>query len=282
MQEANLSPDRIKILDTIDEFERMGNWHVDVENDPPSPVLMPDKVDYLNKKFKNKLGSFIANRVAKNFYENEIKKGHMTIENVFGLENFDAVKGGAILTSNHFNVYDNYVVFKPLQKSLKGRNLYKVIREGNYTNFPGLFGYMFKHCNTLPLSSNFETMKKFFSAVKIILGRGDKILIYPEQAMWWNYKKPRPFKLGAFNIAATNGVPVIPCFITTRDSKNVAPDGSFFLIYTLHIMPAIYPDKNKAVKENAQEMCEKNQQLCKDKYEEIYKIPLSYKTKNDK
>ena len=42
-----------------------------------------------------------------------------------------------------------------------------------------------------------DTMKKFFKAVSTILGRGEKILIYPEQAMWWNYRKPRPMKDGA-------------------------------------------------------------------------------------
>ncbi len=281
MDNPNLSPDRIKILKKIDEFERKENWHVDVENDPPAPVLMPEQIDYLNKKLKNKIGSFVANRVARKFYENEIRKGHMSIENVFGLENFQAVKDGAILTCNHFNVYDNYVVFKSLQKSLKRRKLYKVIREGNYTNFPGLFGYMFKHCNTLPLSSNFETMKKFMSAVKILLEKGEKILVYPEQSMWWNYRKPRPFKMGAFNLAATNNVPIIPCFITTRDSEKMAPDGSFYLIYTMHIMPAIYPDKDKTIKENVQGMSQKNQQLWREKYEEVYKIPLTYLSKDD-
>ena len=78
------------------------------------------------------------------------------------------------------------------------RKLYKVIREGNYTNFPGFFGFIFKYCNTLPLSSVKETMKKFLKACEELLSRGDYILIYPEQSMWWNYRKPKPLKPARF------------------------------------------------------------------------------------
>lgn len=283
MNNQNLSPDRIKILKKIEEYERNGLWDKDIEDDPNAPVLMPDKIDYLNKKLFNKISNLFANFVAIKFYDKEIKKGNLIIKDVLGMENYEQVKGGAILTCNHFSIYDNYVVFKALQKKLGRRNLYKVIREGNYTNFPGFFGYLFRHCNTLPLSSNFETMKKFMKAVTVLLERGDKILIYPEQAMWWNYKKPRPFKPGAFNFSAMNFVPVIPCFITMTDSDKISPDGSFFQEYTFHIMPAIYPDKNKTVKENAKFICEKNYQLCKEKFEEVYKTPLTYLTeKTDK
>ena len=37
--------------------------------------------------------------------------------------------------------------------------MYRVIREGNYTGFPGFYGVLMRHCNTLPLSSNFKTME---------------------------------------------------------------------------------------------------------------------------
>ena len=47
----------------------------------------------------------------------------------------------------------------------------------------------------LPLSSNKRTMVEFMKAVDTILQRGDYILIYPEQSMWWNYKKPKPLKI---------------------------------------------------------------------------------------
>ena len=33
---------------------------------------------------------------------------------------------------------------------------------------------------------------------------GEKVLVYPEQSMWWNYRKPRPLKSGAFKFAISS------------------------------------------------------------------------------
>ena len=40
--------------------------------------------------------------------------------------------------------------------------------------------------------------------------------------------------------------------------------------YTVHIMPPIYPDPKKSVRENEREMLDRNQRLCNDKYREVY------------
>jgi hypothetical protein len=277
-----LNEDRKKIVEKIEQYEREEKWDVDVEDDPPAPQLLPNKVDYLNKKLSSKFGTWIANKVAVKYFDKEIKQGRLIIDKVVGMENYDKVADlGVVITCNHFNVYDNYVVFKALQKKLGKKRLYKVIREGNFTNFPGIFGYMFKHCNTLPLSSNYETMKLFMNATKTLLNRGEKILIYPEQAMWWNYKKPRPLKSGAFKIAVSAGAPILPCFITMTDSDKESPDGSMYQRYTLHILPAIFPDKTKPAKEQSQELSMQNYEMWKIVYEKTYGIKLEYAKKGD-
>ena len=51
-----------------------------------------------------------------------------------------------------------------MSENEKDKRLYKVIREGNYTNFPGLYGFFFRNCDTLPLSSNKRTMIEFLKA----------------------------------------------------------------------------------------------------------------------
>lgn len=271
-----LSQDRIDVLNRIKEYEQKEMWDVDVENDPPSKVILPNQVDYLNKKLTSKIANLISNKLAIKFFDGEIKKGNLIIKKIIGLEHFKNLTSGAIITCNHFNVYDNYIVFKAFQKTLGKKHLYKIIREGNYTSMKGLFGFFFRHCNTLPLSSNRDTMKEFLKATKTLLERGEKILVYPEQAMWWNYKKPRPFKNGAFKIAATNNVPILPCFITMKDSNKVAPDGSYYQEYTMHIKPPIYPNSEKNIKENTQELMQKNYDIWKDIYEEVYKEKLVY------
>ena len=271
---------RLEILARIEEYEKKGWFSKDVEDDPPTIPLTPDKVDYLNKKLSNKIATFFVNIGAKRFIKNLVKNGQMIIKGVEGIENFEAIqKSGAILTCNHFNPFDNfaihYVLFKYMYKPGK-QVLYKVIREGNYTNFPGIYGFFFRHCNTLPLSANFSTMKNFMAAMKVLLERGEKVLVYAEQGMWWNYRKPRPLTAGAFKFAAESKVPVLPIFITMNDSDKIGGDGFPIQEYTLHFLPAIYPDESKSIKENMEIMKDKNYAAWKEVYEKTYGIPLTY------
>lgn len=273
--------DRCEILEKIKDREWNGDWDKDVENDPETIVLMPDKVDYLAKKLSTKIATSIANRVAIAYYEKLIKKGTLLLGDINGLENYRSVNGGAIITCNHFSAMDNYVLFRAIRKDLGKKRLYKVIREGNFTNFKGIYGFFFRHCNTLPLSSNMQTMKKFIDATKKLLSRGEKILIYPEQAMWWNYKKPRPMKNGAFSIAVKNNVPIIPAFITMHDSDSLDSDGFKLPVHTIHFLSPIYPDKNLTDKENVEKLRKENYLAWKKVYEETYKEELTYNTKGE-
>ena len=271
------SEKRHLILEKIKRYEKLELWDKDVEDDPETIVLMPNKVDYLGNKFSSKIMTFIANRIAVSFYEKKIKTGEFIIKQINGLENYEAVKSGAIITCNHFSVYDNYAIYRAIRKLLpKGHQLYKVIREGNYTNFKGLFGFLFRHCNVLPLSSNNQTMKNFLSAVDTLLKRGEKILIYPEQAMWWNYRKPRPMKNGAFRFASKSNVPIIPAFITMEDTDKLDADGFKIQAYTVWFLPAIYPKREFNEKQNAEYLKTKNYEVLKELYEKVYKIPLKY------
>ena len=163
-------------------------------------------------------------------------------------------------------------------KQCKKRRLYRVIREGNYTNFPGFYGMLMRNCYTFPLSSNRDTMKKFLSSMDTVLQHGDFMLVYPEQSMWWNYRKPKPLKKGAYTFAAKNHVPVLPCFITMEDSDILGDDGFYVQEYTIHIAEPIYPDPQKTQAENVDAMRRKNAAVWKQIYEEFYGIPLVYDT----
>lgn len=278
MEKTELSEYRKKVLLRIAELEKAREWDGEAEDNPETITLNPEDVDYLGKKLSSKIGTYFANKMAIRFYEKEIKDGFFVIKEIKGIENFLSVKDkGAVITCNHFSVYDNYAVFRAIRKHLpKGHNLYKVIREGNYTNFKGLYGYFFRHCNTLPLSSNTKTMVNFMQAVKELLSRGEKILIYPEQAMWWNYRKPRPLKSGAFRLAVKSGVPVLPAFITMEDTEKPDRDGYPVQAYTLHFLPPIYLKKELSEKENAEYLKTENYNAWKTVYESVYGVPLEY------
>ena len=270
------SAHKLELLRRIAELEQKGLWHLDVEDDPETYPLMPEDVDYLNEKLSSRIKTFFANLMGTRFFDKMIKNRQLIIKEVRGIENFTAVDGGKIVTCNHFSVGDNYAVWTALRKHMGGKKLYKVIREGNYTNPPKPFGLFMKHCNTLPLSSQTSTMKKFMQAVKVLLGRGETILIYPEQSMWWNYRKPKPMQDGAFSLAVRNNAPVVPIFITMQDSDVPDGDGFFVQELTLHILPAIYPDLSLSNAEARAKMKQENYDAWVRVYEESYGIPLVY------
>ena len=270
------SAHKIELMRRIAELEKKELWHLDVEDDPETYPLMPDKVDYLNEKLSSRIKTRLANKVGARFFDKMIADGQMIIKEVRGIENYTAVEGGAIVTCNHFSVCDNYAVWLALREHMGGRLLYKVIREGNYTNPPKPFGFIMRHCNTLPLSSQVATVKKFLQAVRVLLDRGETILIYPEQGMWYNYRKPRPMQDGAFSLAVRNNAPVVPIFITMEDSDTLDGDGFFVQEYTVHILPAIYPDKTLPAALAKEKMRKANYDAWVKVYEDFYQKPLVY------
>jgi len=276
MKKKEIKPaqDRLDAIEKIKEYEKIGGdaFFNDVEQDPPSRTIMPDEVDYLNRKFSSKFKAFFALLIEK-LAKRKIKKMYqMEFE---GVENIKDLDSGAVITSNHFSMLEN-VAIKFVSEKFKGRHkYYRVIREGNYF-FPGIVGFLLKNCRTLPLSSNTHTMLKLDKAIKEILEKKGHVLIYPEQSMWWYYPKPRNYRIGAFHYAAKNKAPVVPCFVTFSKTDKIAKNGFPYIKYTVHIMKPIFPDPDKTVHDNALMMQEENYRLCKEKYEEVYKIPLEY------
>lgn len=278
------SKDRLEILEKIETLEKEGKFDIDAENDPPTIPLTPNNVDYLKKKSYSKIKNIVANKMGEKFLNDILKDNKLIIKEINGIENLQKVETGAMITCNHFNPFDSFSIEQVFRISgqAKTKKMYKVIREGNYTNFPGLYGFFFRNCDTLPLSSNKRTMIEFMKAVEVILNRGDFILIYPEQSMWWNYRKPKPLKNGAFKLAAKNNVPVIPIFITMEDSSIIGEDGFPIQEYIINIREPIYPNEELSDRENTEIMKEENFKVWKQVYEEFYKIPLEYTTKKEK
>ena len=106
-----------------------------------------------------------------------------------------------------------------------------------------------------------KDMDKAVERLTRAVSEGEKILIYPEQGMWWNYRKPRPMTNGAFRFAVNNNVPVIPLFITMKDTDSIDGDGfpiqllnkrhGVAVVHMIHIMdvqrlqvfrPGVAPD----------------------------------------
>lgn len=271
--------DRLEVLEKIAQLEREGRFDEDVEEDPPTKELMPDDIDYLRRKISSKIKTKLTYKVARSFLNNIIANKQLIIKDIKGIENMNALKSGAVITCNHFNAFDSFAIQVAYEQSTqRKRKLYRVIREGNYTNFPGFYGMLMRNCYTFPLSSNKDTMRKFMHSMDAALKHGDFMVVYPEQSMWWNYRKPKPLKKGAYTFATKNDVPVLPCFITMEDSDILGEDGFYVQEYTIHIAPAIYPDSKNSRAANIQMMKDKNFEVWKEIYETTYGEALVYDT----
>lgn len=277
MEKAGKSESKLALLAHIEELEREGRFSEDAEENPPAPVLMPEDINYLPRSIKSKTQTKYAFKVARWFVNMLIKKKQLIIKEYKGIENLEKVADGAVITCNHFNAFDSFAIQLAFEQGkLKKKKMYRVIREGNYTGFPGFYGVLMRHCNTLPLSSNFKTMEKFIAAVDRVLEKNQFVLVYPEQGMWWNYRKPRPLQKGAFTFAARNNKPVLPVFITMEDSDVLDDDGFYVQEYTVHFCEPIYPDPNKKRAQNSCEMRDKNYEAWKAVYEQTYGEKLTY------
>lgn len=277
MEKAGKSENKLALLAHIEELEREGRFSEDAEENPPAPVLMPEDINYLPRSIKSKTQTKYAFKVARWFVNMLIKKKQLIIKEYKGIENLEKVADGAVITCNHFNAFDSFAIQLAFEQGkLKKKKMYRVIREGNYTGFPGFYGVLMRHCNTLPLSSNFKTMEKFIAAVDRVLEKNQFVLVYPEQGMWWNYRKPRPLQKGAFTFAARNNKPVLPVFITMEDSDVLDDDGFYVQEYTVHFCEPIYPDPNKKRAQNSCEMRDKNYEAWKAVYEQTYGEKLTY------
>ena len=271
--------DRVAVVKKVEEYERLGKFDVDVEEDPPTKPLLPDEIDYLRRSPIAKLKTRVAYLRAKRFLNYIIKHKLMIIREIKGIENMRDLQSGAVITCNHFNAFDSFAMHAVYMASgQKKRTLYRVIREGNYTSFPGFYGFLMRHFYTLPLSSHPKTMQKFIRATDQLLKEGNFVLIYPEQSMWWNYRKPKPLKPGAYRFSVKNHVPVLPCFISMKDSEILGGDGYPIQEYTITVGKPIWPDASLPYKDNIEMLTRENAAVWKEIYEREYPMPLEYQT----
>ena len=268
------SSERLEILEHIAQLEKEGgeSFYIDVEHDPSGHELTPDEVDYLRKKLSSKCKTLVARAIAAVGQPLVRKDLQIT---VVGEENLANIKGGALITSNHFSIFENLAVKEVADRVPGKHRFYRVIKGLNYFQ-PGWIGFLMKNCDTLPLSKNLKTMRLFGEALETLLKRDALVLIYPEQAMWWNYRKPRPPKAGAYFYASKFNVPIIPCFVTMEDTDRLDGNGFPKQKYTIHVMPPLYPDPQKKPRENEHLMMAENYRMCCELYERVYGKKVEY------
>lgn len=192
-----------------------------------------------------------------------------------GEENLAGISGGAIITSNHFSPLDNTVIRK-LTRKLRKKRINIVSQVSNFA-MSGPIGFLMNYADTIPLTDDFRYMsRELTDTLSALVEKDEFVLIYPEREMWFNYRKPRPGMRGAYYFAAKLSVPVISCFIEMRDRQEKDAEDFYKVKYTLHILPTLYPDPKKSVRENSVELCRLDYEQKKAAYEKIYGKALEY------
>lgn len=264
-----------KVISNIKRAVEKGEYNVKVEVDDPN--LNTEEQEELIKKYmdkQNKLSYKMANKMA-NVILSFVTNMQNKETKIVGIENIKNINTGAIITSNHFNPLDNTIIQK-LVRILGKKRLYIVGQTSNLA-MNGIIGFMMNHSNIIPISKQVSYMKKDFkNAIKTTLKKNEYILIYPEEEMWFNYRKPRTLKSGAYYYAAKNNVPIISCFVEMIDTDEKENSEFYKVKHVLHILPPIYPDSNKTAKENSIIMMKKDYEQKKEAYEFAYSKKLDY------
>lgn len=274
-----LGNDREKVIENIKKATESGDFHRKVEISDPVLTAEGEKEitdRYLasrNKpgfKFKTFCASVIANVFTKIYNKSTV---------ILGEEKLPDLTNGAVITSNHFGPLENTVIrYLALKHGKKRLNVVSQV-----TNFAmtGFLGFIMNYGNTIPLSGNVHYMSRgFMDVLGDLKAKKELILIYPEQEMWFNYRPVRPLKKGAYNFAAKLNMPIVSCFVEIIDTNEDDTEEFKKVRYVLHILDTLYPDPNKTVKQNSEELCLKDYELKKAAYEKAYGKPLDYKFEN--
>lgn len=275
-----IGDNREKVIENIKQNIAKGDFHAKAEIGDPH-LTNAESLQLVNKFWKNKnkssykTTSLLTKKLFKNL--SRILTKNDEIDNPEDLTNIPR----AFVTSNHFNQLDSL----PLARLAANnhRNLYFVIEDTNLL-LPSWIGFLMRHLPTIPLSRSIRYLGRDFPRyLNDVLQKNNWILIYPEQEMWFNYRKPRPLQKGAYYYAAKLNVPVISCFVEIQDTNEIEKNNpNFYKTKTiLHVLPTIYPDPALTVEQNAKLMCKQDYDQKKAAYEKAYGKKLEYTFSDD-
>ncbi|MBQ8741358.1 MAG: 1-acyl-sn-glycerol-3-phosphate acyltransferase [Clostridia bacterium] len=271
-----IGENREAVIKNIKNFAESGQFHNKVElNDPVLTAEDSRKITdaylenrkHLSFKVKTALGVSLAKTATKIINKNT---------EIVGLEKIPEDLGGVLITSNHFGPLENTVI-RHLTNKLGRRKLGIISQTSNFA-MTGIVGFLMNYADTIPISTDPRYLARDFLSVlkERLVNKKHAILLYPEQEMWFNYRKPRPPKNGAYFYAAKLNIPIISCFVEMVDLQEDDTPEFKKVKYVLHILDVLYPDQNKTVKENTEVLGDRDYSLKKTCYETVYGKELSY------
>ncbi len=275
-----IGENRKAVIENIKRYAESEQFHNKVEvNDPnltaeQSRKITDNYIENRNRvlyKFKKYLGVWLA-KAATSLINKDTE--------IIGLDKIPNDLGGVLITSNHFSPLENTVI-RHLTNKLGRKDLGIISQTSNFA-MKGLVGYLMNYADTIPISTEPRYLARdFLSLLKeSLVHKKHAILLYPEQEMWFNYRKPRPPKDGAYFFASKLNVPIVSCFVEMVDlTKDDTPEFKK-VKYILHVLDVLYPDPQKSVRENTEFLSHTDYTLKKNCYESVYGKELTYTFEN--
>lgn len=271
-----LQKNRGPVIENIRTAAERGDFYAKVEVDDPNPDGKESRAIVESYLAARPTRSFrCRTRIARLFANLSTAILNRRTE-IIGLDKLEGLTGGAMITSNHFGPTENTLI-RHMARRL-GKNRLNVIAQVSNFAMTGLIGFLMNYADTIPILQEPHYMQRdFVSILSSLFEKDEYVLIYPEQEMWFNYRKPRPTKRGAYYYAARLNVPVISCFVELRELPAMENKEFHKLRYTLHVLEVLYPQEGKTVKENSEVMRRRDNELKRAAYERVYGKPLDYR-----
>ena len=179
---------------------------------------------------------------------------------VLGKENLEPLKDtGYITVCNHVNILDCSMIATAI-----GRKdmTFTAIKE----NFEiPVVSLLVKGLGAIPIPRTVKAMKKFNEAVAELLKEKHIVHFYPEGVLFPYYNGIRGFYKGAFSYASKNDVPIVPLLITYHQPKSKLRKKP---VAKIHIMPAMYPNKELTHREQIKDLCVRVTETMQDKFDD--------------
>ena len=186
-----IGSDRDEVIENIKRAAESGNFFAKVETH--DPVLTTEESNAIINKYLKERGtaSFRMRSCAARGIANVLTDVLCRDTEIVGIEKAQTVSGGAIITSNHFSPVENTGI-RLLARRL-GRKRINIVSQETNLAMPGIIGFLMNYADIIPISGNIHyTQREFADILKELLTDDEFVLIYPEEEMWFNYRKPRP------------------------------------------------------------------------------------------
>ncbi|MBQ0052319.1 MAG: 1-acyl-sn-glycerol-3-phosphate acyltransferase [Treponema sp.] len=238
---------------------------------PDEPFLKPEKTreldiennyPFLDRSFAGRFNNFIIYTAifAVVFKLNTIRYGIK----IKGKENLRKsrrlFKNGAMTICNHVYRWD----FLAVLQAVKWRRIWFPARKANLETSDA---YLIRGAGGIPIPQTNAAAIKFNRAFDTLHKEKKWIHVFPESCRWDFYQPIRPFKMGAFKMAARYKIPIIPMAISYRKPTGLYKLWNKTALITLNIGEPILTEKPEGIGRN--EFCE---ELCKKAHRTVCEL----------